>query len=347
MENGKISGSGLPGYHQIRRYVFSLIAAAKPGGELIPLTTERELCELFGMSRGTVRKALQMLTDEGLLLRRQHYGTFISPRAVRCSLHMPMIGVIVSDGENSFYDNMSLSLLGGLYRELGCNSFLVHPIQFFGNPEQTLEAELKGRLSGIVWFWMAEEHGHLADMICENGIPLLHVIPRTAKGGGTRIMLDLERYSYELASGLISKGHVNDVLYLDTNSSEISEGKLKGIRRAYAEAGAVWEEDNYVRGSYAEIWDCLETRLNSSRYRIVNATGAFDSCKQNFPHIDFIVPRVSANLCPDAGTLPCVAIPAFETGELAGKMMRTHINDPVNAPMRDSKVALQVVNNRK
>jgi GntR family transcriptional regulator len=47
-------------------------------GDALP--SERELCSLMGASRVTVRKAIALLIDEGLLSRRQGSGTFVTPR---------------------------------------------------------------------------------------------------------------------------------------------------------------------------------------------------------------------------------------------------------------------------
>jgi len=44
------------------------------------LPSERDLCELTGASRVTIRKAVDRLIEEGLLFRKQGSGTFVSER---------------------------------------------------------------------------------------------------------------------------------------------------------------------------------------------------------------------------------------------------------------------------
>ncbi len=47
-------------------------------GEALP--SERDLCALMGASRVTVRKAIELLIEEGMLSRRQGSGTYVTPR---------------------------------------------------------------------------------------------------------------------------------------------------------------------------------------------------------------------------------------------------------------------------
>lgn len=71
--------SGMPLYIQLIREIRSAIAA----GDLQPgdvLPSERALVEQLGIARGTARKALQQLLEEGVLVRNQGSGTFIAPK---------------------------------------------------------------------------------------------------------------------------------------------------------------------------------------------------------------------------------------------------------------------------
>jgi GntR family transcriptional regulator len=70
--------SPLPLYHQLKETLLTLIDGDKLRvGEAIP--TERELGERFGVSRITVRRAIDELAREGRLVTRQGKGTFVAP----------------------------------------------------------------------------------------------------------------------------------------------------------------------------------------------------------------------------------------------------------------------------
>jgi len=73
--------SDTPGYRPLYRQVYDILvrkiaeSAWKPG-EMIP--SEQVLAREMGVSHGTVRKVLDALTAENLLLRRQGKGTFVA-----------------------------------------------------------------------------------------------------------------------------------------------------------------------------------------------------------------------------------------------------------------------------
>jgi GntR family transcriptional regulator len=68
-----------PLYIQVANSLRQLIRdGGLDGGGALP--SERALSEVTGASRVTIRKALERLVEEGLLLRRQGSGTYLAPR---------------------------------------------------------------------------------------------------------------------------------------------------------------------------------------------------------------------------------------------------------------------------
>lgn len=74
-------------YEEIARYLRTEIAATVPGSRL---PSESELCERFGVSRMTARAALQILDNEGLIVRKRGRGTFVASRPVQRLLGSPL-----------------------------------------------------------------------------------------------------------------------------------------------------------------------------------------------------------------------------------------------------------------
>lgn len=75
-----LDGSG-PLYRQIKRAIAQPILTGRcdPGTRL---PSEHEFTEIFGTSRMTVNRALQMLADDGMVVRHRRSGTFVAPRVV-------------------------------------------------------------------------------------------------------------------------------------------------------------------------------------------------------------------------------------------------------------------------
>lgn len=69
--------SPVPFYFQMAAALEHEITAGRwAAGSRIP--SEPELCKQFGISRSVVRQALQRLEQEGLILRRKGFGTFVA-----------------------------------------------------------------------------------------------------------------------------------------------------------------------------------------------------------------------------------------------------------------------------
>jgi GntR family transcriptional regulator len=68
---------GLPLYREVKHKLMeSLRGGEWKAGEMIP--AEKRLCERYGVSVGTLRKAVDELTSENILIRHQGRGTFVA-----------------------------------------------------------------------------------------------------------------------------------------------------------------------------------------------------------------------------------------------------------------------------
>jgi len=74
--------SPIPAYFQLKNMILQQIREGKyPEGSLIP--SERDLGEVLGISRMTVRQALNQLVSEGVLYREKGKGTFVSKSKIK------------------------------------------------------------------------------------------------------------------------------------------------------------------------------------------------------------------------------------------------------------------------
>lgn len=77
-----ITSNGITAYKQLAEVLRrDILGQVLQPGERLP--SERQLCEQFSASRITVRQALQLLSDERLIHRRQGSGTYVSPTPSR------------------------------------------------------------------------------------------------------------------------------------------------------------------------------------------------------------------------------------------------------------------------
>ncbi|SKC76484.1 GntR family transcriptional regulator [Krasilnikoviella flava] len=82
-----------PGEHKylaVRAYLADLVTSGLAVGDAIP--SERSLTEQFGVSRMTVRQAIDALVTEGVLERAQGRGTFVAPPRADFEMRLTTFG---------------------------------------------------------------------------------------------------------------------------------------------------------------------------------------------------------------------------------------------------------------
>lgn len=87
----------IPLYFQLKNLLREQILSGRFGpGERLP--TEMELCEIYGISRTPVHRALAELAEEGAILRHRRRGSFVNPHWVRNQSPGPELRILVPEG---------------------------------------------------------------------------------------------------------------------------------------------------------------------------------------------------------------------------------------------------------
>ena len=91
----------IPEYMKLRQYLINLTLKDDSSK---PIASERELAERFGVTRRTIRRALDDMVRDNYLIRRPRSGYYVSERAWFPHLRQrKTIGVFIVDGMNAFY----------------------------------------------------------------------------------------------------------------------------------------------------------------------------------------------------------------------------------------------------
>ena len=101
-----------PLYQQIRDVLVQRIADGRlQPGEMLP--SEMQLASELGVSQGTVRKALDAMTADRLLVRRQGRGTFVAEHD-ETRILFQFFKLVPDDGARSFPDSEVLSVVSAV-----------------------------------------------------------------------------------------------------------------------------------------------------------------------------------------------------------------------------------------
>lgn len=117
-------------------------------GDMVP--SENELANMFKVSRLTARKAIDKLVSDGLLVRVQGIGTFVSDLAKFNKNSVKSVGVFIMNR----FDDRGLSITGGIVKTL--ERFYINPIivDIAQNEEKYISHKLKAlinqEISGLI-----------------------------------------------------------------------------------------------------------------------------------------------------------------------------------------------------
>ncbi len=232
--------SPLPLYYQLRMAILEGIAS----GEFRPkeaIPSERELAELYHVSRITVVKALNDLAQEGVLERRQGRGTFVTarPRKVRSQASVrKAVGFMAPVFTDPFLFDIvrgvqSITTRSGCHLVMICtNENAAHEAQHI------LTARQQGLAGLIVYPIHGEPNRDAFAQVLTQGYPLV-LVDRYYPGlPADSVVSDDEGGGYALTRHLLDHGHqrIAFVPWYEFECTSV-QGRLRGYHRALQEAG--------------------------------------------------------------------------------------------------------------
>jgi len=226
------------------------------GGQMGRLPTEAALCRQYGCSRQTIRSALAVLEEKGLILRRQGSGSFVTRSAAKSSRQ---IAVLLPDREEYLYP----ALLRSIRKEAAEAGFSAVCLETGGSWQRELQ-HLTGLLrnppAGVILEPICDVLGCGSEeplaRLTGLGVPLVYLNGCYAVPG-CRIQADEAAGAGILMAHFASTGHKKIAAILRCDSS-IGLKRFRGCLRGAREWGIDFSPESCLWLSAQERLRLLE-----------------------------------------------------------------------------------------
>ncbi len=224
-------------------------------GDRVP--SEKELCEEFGVSRITSKKALEMLATDGYIVRQPGRGSFVSvpqPAAAAVPVSasaarggMLLIGLIIT----TFSDSYGTGLVHAMEEASRANGCFLVLRRTLGKPEHEEEAIrqlLELGVDGLIIFPAQGEFfsAEILKLVISQ-FPLV-MVDRYLKGiNAASVCTDNLEAAKDAARHLFGLGHKHIALLTQppVNTTTI-EDRIEGFIQAHAEQGIIVDRELWL-----------------------------------------------------------------------------------------------------
>lgn len=248
------------------------------------LGTEKELAQAHGVSTITVKRALDLLRDEGLVERVPRRGTFVKARTPSANAALkrskPTIGCVVTN----FDDTFGTPLLGGLVDSAAQTANLIIR-RSLGQPqlEETLIKDfIDDGVQGIILEptssqWVAPS---VLELITRQ-FPIV-VLDRSLAGIPiSTVASDNVEAGRALTQHLLELGHQRIGWVTSAGQVSTLQERYEGFVHAHAANG--------VTHSHDAIFDKVEATIPSTTTQLQDEVAALRSWVKQYPHITAFV----------------------------------------------------------
>jgi len=335
--------SGVPLYLQVSEILIQRILAGEWSLDQ-SLPAEPELCEEFGVARGTLRQALSKLETEGYVRRERGRGTFVIWNGGRVNANQlagNQIGFVVPYVRDSFVPSILLGVEKAA-AEHGLSILFKHAANDPDLQNEVLETLVSQNLAGAILYPVDSVHVEGVRKLINSGYPLV-LIDRYLRGIiSDYVMSDHFGGALRAVQHLIKLGHerIGFVSWCDPSIS--LEHRQVGYRQALTEAGVpfdpkqVFEVEGYPTVALDPLCAFLEEQSRLSAIVTANdqlALAVYHAARtvgKRIPHDLAVIGFDNLDFTEHLDVpLTTVAQPAFDIGRTAVEVLVRRIQGEV------------------
>ncbi len=245
----------------------------KPGSRV---PSENELCEKFGLSRQTVRHAIQMLSEEGLLESRRGSGTYVADQKAVDS-NRSVVAVVTTYVDDYIFPSTIRGIENTL-SEKGYSMQLSFTNNTVNKERQILEDiakrnDVAGVIMEPVKSALPNPNMDLYRQLGEKGIKVLFINSFYPELDYPHVSINDEECAYQAVKALINAGHkeIGCVLKLDDGQGR---ERYRGYLRAMTEHGLSFTYDHVNWIDTIDIKDGFRA-LSRVKDRLKGCTAVF------------------------------------------------------------------------
>lgn len=231
----------IPKYYQVYLALKEKIQEGMYASET-PIPSERQLVELFDVSRITIVKAIDLLVQDGLIERHQGLGNYVCKPVKSNPPKFRNIALVIPGTLEGYI----ASVLTGMMQEASANATqiqLIHPQT--GSKNSLFFNELCcGDLDGVILYPGEKGWETWVKAIIESGVPVVLIDRYFPQIACDHVVFNDEETSYQLVKMMFEEGlrRIAFIPGTEVNTTSVIN-RMKGFQRAHLECGVPIDED--------------------------------------------------------------------------------------------------------